>query len=301
MRVDFLGSFKQVQRLINAKAQVAPKADEFNHIFEASKNEKPAQVAEIIEQNKTPALEIKIAETAQKARYDFSKPELLMPKPEALQAPKTQVDTANTTPISVKTPSGLTGRLLKIEDPFAGLDRLQRKEAVGQLVSLAGLEHGVDPALSLSVIKAESNFNATAVSNDGHASKGLMQLLDSTGKEMMGRLGMEDNYTPFDPEQNIDLGVGYLKRLHDLFSSSTELGGNLKTFPAANSSTLEKLAVAAYNAGEGRVASAQLRASKAGKNPSMYEDVEAYLPETTQQYVKKVISARSTMPSINKG
>lgn len=301
MRIDFLGNFKQVQRLINAKPQVAPQADQFSHIFEASKTEKPAQQPEILEQTSVSSPEPKTSDSAKKARYDFSKPELLMPKPAALEIKTPQADPANTPPISVKTPSGLSGRLLKIEDPFVGLNRLQRKEAVGQLVSLAGLEHGIDPALSLSVIKAESNFDATAVSRDGHESKGLMQLLDTTGKEMMSRLGMEDNYTPFDPEQNIDLGVGYLKRLHDLFSSSTELGGNLKTFAAANSSALEKLAVAAYNAGEGRVASAQLRASKAGKNPSMYEDVEAYLPETTQQYVKKVISARSIVSADSKG
>lgn len=301
MRVDFLGSFQQVQKLIQARAAKEPVPTDFGAMMQQSEANKPPQLAESNQQIiDVPAIQKAIAD-APKARYDFSKPEFLAPAPAAIEVAPVVAPAVKEPPISVKTPSGLSGRLVKIEDPFAGLDKLEKREVVARLVSVAGAEHGIDPALSLGVIKAESNFNPIAVSSDGYASKGLMQLLDSTGKEMMGRLGVDQNYTPFDPEQNIDLGVGYLARLHNLFQSSSELGGNLKTFAAANSSSLEKLAVAAYNAGEGRVASAQQRANRAGKDPSIYENVEAYLPETTREYVKRVLSTRNDIISSSKG
>ena len=301
MRVDFLSSFKQVQRLINAKTSETQKPADFTQVLNRVSEEKSAQPVEIIEKINIPEIQKGLNEAPPRARYDFAKGELLAPQPAAIEIHPEPAESVNGMANRVKTPSGLSGRLIKLDDPFAGMSKLQKNEVVGHLVSLAGAEHGIDPALSLGVIKAESNFNPTAVSNDGHESKGLMQLLDTTGKEMMSRLGMEENYTPFDPEQNIDLGVGYLKRLHELFQSPTELGGNLKTFAAANSSSLEKLAVAAYNAGEGRVASAQQRANKAGKDPSQYDNIEPYLPEITREYVKHVISARNNLSQSIKG
>jgi soluble lytic murein transglycosylase-like protein len=84
----------------------------------------------------------------------------------------------------------------------------------------------VDYALVKAVIKAESNFNPTAVSRKG--AKGLMQLMPGTA----GDLGVTDS---FQPEDNIHGGVRYLRYLLDLFN------GDLK------------LALAAYNAGENAV------------------------------------------------
>jgi soluble lytic murein transglycosylase-like protein len=94
------------------------------------------------------------------------------------------------------------------------------------LIRKAAETYRVDYALVKAVIKAESNFNPSAVSRKG--AKGLMQLTPETA----GDLGVIDS---FQPEDNIHGGVRYLRYLLDLFN------GDLK------------LALAAYNAGENAV------------------------------------------------
>lgn len=175
---------------------------------------------------------------------------------------------------------------------MAALPRAERVEVAREMVLAAGRKHGIDPALGLAVAAAESNFNPLAISQDGFESKGLFQLLDTTGSELHEQAGYKMKYNPFSPELNVDLGMGYLRRLHELFSVSSELGSGASTTAAANSSNLEKLAVAAFNAGEGRVASAQSRAAKLGGDPTRYADVEPYLPEITKQYVTRVMQFR---------
>ena len=113
------------------------------------------------------------------------------------------------------------------------------------LVDTISANHGVDPALVRAVIKTESNFNRYAVSSKG--ALGLMQLIPSTGR----RYGVQDF---FDPQQNIEGGVRYLKFLLVKFN------GNLD------------LSLAAYNAGENLV-------ERLGRIPSF--------PETTN-YVRKI-------------
>ena len=83
------------------------------------------------------------------------------------------------------------------------------------LVDTISTNHGIDPALVRAVIKTESNFNRWAVSNKG--ARGLMQLIPETG----ARYGVRDF---FDPQQNVEGGVQYLKFLLEKFN------GNLNHF-----------------------------------------------------------------------
>ncbi|MFZ5452803.1 MAG: lytic transglycosylase domain-containing protein [Thermodesulfobacteriota bacterium] len=85
----------------------------------------------------------------------------------------------------------------------------------------------VDPSLIRAVMRHESAYNPQAVSPKG--AQGLMQLMPDTAALM----GVRD---PFDPEQNIAGGVGYLRHCLDRFQQNVPL------------------AVAAYNAGPGAVA-----------------------------------------------
>jgi soluble lytic murein transglycosylase-like protein len=97
--------------------------------------------------------------------------------------------------------------------------------AISDLVEQSARAHNVDPLLVHSMIQVESNYNANAVSPKG--AEGLMQLTPPTAR----MLGVGNS---FDPGENIEAGVKYLKSLQDLYKD-------------------DRLALAAYNAGPGAV------------------------------------------------
>ncbi len=98
--------------------------------------------------------------------------------------------------------------------------------SLNALIERIAGEQGVESQLVHSVIQAESNYNAAAVSPKG--ASGLMQLIPATAR----RFGVADT---FDPEENIEGGVRYLRFLLDYYQGD---------YPKA---------IAAYNAGEGAV------------------------------------------------
>jgi soluble lytic murein transglycosylase-like protein len=96
----------------------------------------------------------------------------------------------------------------------------------GELIFEKAAKYDVDPALVAAVIEQESRFRKNAKSPVG--ARGLMQLMPRTGRWM----GAQNLY---DPDQNVDAGVKYIKYLQKTFN------GDLKR------------TIAAYNGGEGNV------------------------------------------------
>ncbi len=137
-----------------------------------------------------------------------------------------------------------TGRLVRSLVVAPGPAGTNKSADVHGLIDEAAKAFDVNPLLVDSVIQVESNYNPFAVSPKG--AQGLMQLMPGTAQ----RFGVTDS---FDPKQNIEAGVRYLKFLQDTFQD-------------------DRLAIAAYNAGEKAVAK--------------YKDVPPY-PETIN-YVAKV-------------
>lgn len=166
-----------------------------------------------------------------------------------------------------------------------------------EIIATASRFYGIEPNLSLAIAKTESSLNPKAISSDGFYSKGLFQLLDETGKYMADQVGMPDKYDPYDPAQNSYLGISYLKRLHQLFGEDTKLAGSVTTFAANTPLDLEKLSIAAFNAGEGNVARAQLQAKSIGRDPGNFDAVEPFLPASTRSYVKKVRNYQAELNS----
>jgi len=80
----------------------------------------------------------------------------------------------------------------------------------------------------------------------------------------------------------------YLKELADTFSVDTRLLKGLSTTAGANEHEVRRLAVAAYNAGPGRVARAQEMVRAQGGDPAHYDAIAPYLPRETQMYVRRV-------------
>jgi soluble lytic murein transglycosylase-like protein len=96
-----------------------------------------------------------------------------------------------------------------------------------QLIKTCSDKYGVNPCLVKAVIHAESGYNPNAVSSKG--ASGLMQLMPATAKS----LKVADR---FNPKDNVEGGVKYLRFLLDTFRGDVSL------------------AVAAYNAGLTKVA-----------------------------------------------
>lgn len=137
------------------------------------------------------------------------------------------------------------------------LEAVQREYFVkrvpyGELIHRKAEKYDVDPALVAAVIEQESRFKPRARSHVG--ARGLMQLMPRTGRWM----GARDLY---DPEQNVDAGVKYIKYLEKRFQ------GN------------RKLVVAAYNGGEGNV--------KRYRGVPPFRETRTYVKKVMQNYDRR--------------
>lgn len=151
-------------------------------------------------------------------------------------------------------------QLLKSDQKKKYLRRSTNKNlsnSVSKLIDQIATQYDIDPEFVNAVARVESNLNPSAVSPKG--ALGVMQLLPSTAD----RFGVHDIY---DPKQNIEGGVRYLKFLGNMFS------GNLP------------LVLAAYNAGENAV--------KRFNGVPPYKETQNYIHKIQQLYKKDSISSQ---------
>ena len=155
-------------------------------------------------------------------------------------------------------PSAL-GALNKSYTPLQSISQVTSVSQFEGLIGQASQKYGVDSALVKAVIQQESSFNHQAVSSAG--AKGLMQLMDGTSSGY----GVTN---PFDPKQNIRGRYAVPRWL------AKKYNGN------------EGVALAAYNAGPGRVDRLGIKTDQDLVNKLQF------LPKETQAYVSKVLDHR---------
>jgi soluble lytic murein transglycosylase len=149
--------------------------------------------------------------------------------------------------------------------PVVQLKPAPSAKMIHQAIADNSQQHRVDPALVRAVIKAESSFNAGAVSRKG--AMGLMQLMPQTALSL-------HLSNPYDPQQNISGGVRHLRYLLDRFQ------GNVP------------LALAAYNAGETRV-SRESRVPRIGETREYVRRVLRYYKDYRQQDLRTPASMQT--------
>ena len=126
------------------------------------------------------------------------------------------------------------------------IDLKAQSANIDELVEVFGEKYGIDSDFIKAIIKQESGFNVKATSKKG--AMGLMQLMPKTAES----LGVIDAYNP---SENIEGGVKYLKGLLEKYDNNKEL------------------ALAAYNAGPNAV--------------KKYSGIPPY--KETQNYVKNIM------------
>ena len=153
-------------------------------------------------------------------------------------------------------------RELPGEHEAAGSDQswTSGNPAIDQLIKTNGTRFGVDPYLVFLVIEQESHFRPRALSPKG--AQGLMQLMPGTARRFAVR-------RPLDPVENIRGGTQYLKELLTMFKGRVDL------------------ALASYNAGEGRVISY-------GNKVPPFQETQNYVKRINQRYRKGSSSKKGT-------
>ncbi|QYM79073.1 lytic transglycosylase domain-containing protein [Horticoccus luteus] len=187
------------------------------------------------------------------------------PSPSAEPAPTPPTATAPASPTTPPAPSSTAATQPAVPHYDLWLKRVQNRPAPADAEELmprlraAFLAEGVPPELAW-LAEVESTLNPAACSPAG--ARGLFQMMPATAKHLGLSTFLPDERT--DPEKSAHAAARYLKTLHARFG----------TWP---------LALAAYNAGEGRVARAL-----AAQHGDTFAQIAAQLPAETRMYVPKV-------------
>lgn len=147
--------------------------------------------------------------------------------------------------------------------------QMRRVSGYSELINKYAQEFQVDRSFISAVIARESHYDPMAQSGVG--ARGLMQVMESTGADIAGRLGVADySYERlYEPELNIRFGAWYISYL------SAQLGGN------------PVMVASAYHAGASNV---KIWALNYGADQKTIT-VDQIPKDNTRDYVQKVMNA----------
>jgi soluble lytic murein transglycosylase-like protein len=148
--------------------------------------------------------------------------------------------------------------LLALALPLAGASAAELRKLYDPIVKRVAEKHRIDRELVHVVIRAESNYDPFAISSAG--AMGLMQLMPDTARQY----GVNN---VFDPAQNIEGGVRYLKDLVRLYDGRTQL------------------VLAAYNAGQ--------EAVRKYKGIPPYPETRSYIAGIMRTYKKPTVTSKN--------
>ena len=148
--------------------------------------------------------------------------------------------------------------LLAVATHLAAASVADLRKLYDPLIKKAAEKHLIDQELVKVVIRAESNYDAFAISSAG--AMGLMQLMPATARQY----GVNN---VFDPAQNIEGGVRYLKDLVRLYNGET------------------RRVLAAYNAGQ--------EAVRKYNGIPPYPETKNYIAGIMKSYKKPTITTKN--------
>jgi membrane-bound lytic murein transglycosylase MltF len=157
-------------------------------------------------------------------------------------------------------------RIQKYKESRMSRDFFAKTEEYFPVIRKYSKRYGLDWRLIIAQIMKESRFKENAVSHMG--ARGLMQIMPYTAVEITRELDYE--YIFRDPQENITAGIYHLYKQMGYFTD-------------ADYENRMKLALAAYNAGPGRVFDAQDIAAFVSGKRNDWKNVKAGLAQLTSK------------------
>lgn len=183
--------------------------------------------------------------------YRPSMPALFAVKPKDKKLIKKTVQSKSRMNVSEGFAKPQTDSLRMVMGTSAGMSGFTTGDyAIDSYIVESSRRHNIDPLLIYAQMHQESSFKLKALSYKG--ASGLMQLMPGTAR----RLGVTNIY---DPKQNIEGGIKYMRMLLDMFNQDVNL------------------ALAGYNAGEGAV-------MKYGNQVPPYNETREYVRRISARY-----------------
>ncbi len=136
----------------------------------------------------------------------------------------------------------------------------------GRTIKAHAHRYNIDWRFVLAIIYQESKFDTSAESNRGAI--GLMQIMPTTFNDISNEIGIRDITNP---RQNISAGIKHLSTLMEIFKS-------------LNDKDRLEMALAAYNAGVGRINDAQQLATFLSDDSNSWHGVKGALKMLSKRY-----------------